>query len=583
MGLMLKKPEGEPGSAWVAITIGELAALPPRNNCAVSTDPLAGIFVAFGGILFGYDTGTISGIIAMPYWLKGFNNGHIVDGEPTLKSGDKSLIVSILSLGTFLGALTAAPTADFFGRRLGLILSTGIVFNLGVLLQTIATSQPLFIAGRFFAGYGVGLISAQGKSSPLLNGSDPRSIIFSANFIPSSRLGSLLMFRSVPLYQSETAPKWIRGTIVGAYQLAITIGLFLAAIVNNGTKDRNDSGSYRIPVAIQFAWAIILIGGLLILPETPRYLVMKGNHEKAARSFSRLRRLDPTHPSIVEELNEVRANHEYEVTLGKASYAQCFKGTVGKRLFTGCALQGLQQLSGVNFIFYYGTEYFKRAGFQNPFTIQVITNTVNVVTTFPGLYLVEKLGRRGLLLLGAVGMTISQFIVAIVGTVSGTTDLPAQRAGIAFTCIYIYFFASSWGPVAWVVTGEMFPLKVRARALSMTTATNWLLNFVIAFSTPYLVDAEFANLQSKVFFIWGCFCLIAIVFVYTFIYETKGLTLEQVDELYGVVSKAWKSKAFRPKVNFREVEGGERQMSLRELSIAQERRHSKAEVENKEV
>lgn len=310
---------------------------------------------------------------------------------------------------------------------------------------------------------------------------------------------------------------------------------------------------------------------------------MKGKHEKAARSFSRLRKLDPTHPSIVEEFNEVRANHEYEVSLGKASYAQCFKGTVGKRLFTGCALQALQQLSGVNFIFYYGTSYFKRAGFQNPFTIQIITNTVNVVSTFPGLYLVEKLGRRGLLLLGAIGMTVSQFIVAIVGTVAGTTNLPAQRAGIAFTCIYIYFFASSWGPVAWVVTGELFPLKVRARALSMTTATNWLFNFAIAYSTPYLVDEKHANLQAKVFFIWGSFCLIAIVFVWSLIYETKGLTLEQVDELYGMVSKAWQSKAFRPKVSFRDVEDGERRMSYREMSVAQERRQSKAGVVNKET
>jgi MFS transporter, SP family, sugar:H+ symporter len=310
---------------------------------------------------------------------------------------------------------------------------------------------------------------------------------------------------------------------------------------------------------------------------------MKGKEEKAAISFSRLRRLEVTHPAIVEELNEVRANHEYELTVGKASYALCFKGTVGKRLFTGCALQALQQLSGVNFIFYYGTSYFERAGFQNPFIIQVITNTVNVVSTFPGLYLVEKLGRRGLLLLGAIGMTVAQFIVAIVGTVAGTTDLPAQRVGIAFTCIYIYFFASSWGPVAWVVTGEMFPLKVRARALSITTATNWLFNFAIAYSTPYLVNEDGANLQAKVFFIWGCFCLIAIVFVWSLIYETKGLTLEQVDELYGMVSKAWQSKAFRPKVSFREVEAGERRMSMRELSIAQERRQSKATPVNKET
>lgn len=310
---------------------------------------------------------------------------------------------------------------------------------------------------------------------------------------------------------------------------------------------------------------------------------MKGKHEKAAVAFSRLRRLEPTHPAIVEELTEVQANHEYEMTVGKASYAQCFKGTVGKRLLTGCALQALQQLSGVNFIFYYGTSYFRRAGFENPFIIQVITNTVNVVSTLPGLYLVEKLGRRGLLFMGAIGMTVSQFIVAIVGTVAGTSDLPAQRAGIAFTCIYIFFFASSWGPVAWVVTGELFPLRVRSKCLSITTATNWLFNFAIAYSTPYLVNENEANLQAKVFFIWGCFCLIAIVFVYSLIYETKGLTLEQVDELYGLVSKAWKSKAFRPAVSFRDVDAGERRMSMRELSVAQERRQSQAGIATKET
>lgn len=115
-------------------------------------------------MLFGYDTGTISGILEMDYWKLLFSDGYTdADGNPAVRSGDESLIVSILSLGTFLGALTAAPTADFFGRRMGLILSTAIVFNLGVILQTAATSQPLFIAGRFFAGYGVGLISAMGK------------------------------------------------------------------------------------------------------------------------------------------------------------------------------------------------------------------------------------------------------------------------------------------------------------------------------------------------------------------------------------------------------------------------------------
>jgi MFS transporter, SP family, sugar:H+ symporter len=139
---------------------------------------------------------------------------------------------------------------------------------------------------------------------------------------------------------------------------------------------------------------------------------------------------------------------------------------------------------------YYGTQYFTNAGFKNPFITTVITNSVNVASTFPGLYMVEKMGRRNLLLFGAIGMCVCQYIVAAVGTAAGTTNMPAQNAAIAFVCIYIFFFASSWGPVAWVVTGELFPLKARAKCLSITTASNWLLNWAIAYSTPYMVDED---------------------------------------------------------------------------------------------
>ena len=134
-------------------------------------------------------------------------------------------------------------------------------------------------------------------------------------------------------------------------------------------------------------------------------------------------------------------------------------------------LQGLQQLTGVNFIFYYGTSIFQNSGIKNSFTISLITSIINVCSTFPGLYLVEKWGRRPLLLFGAIGMFVCQYIVAIVSTTSGS--LVANKVLIAFVCIYIFFFACSWGPCAWVVTGELFPLKVRAKAISMTTATNW--------------------------------------------------------------------------------------------------------------
>lgn len=143
---------------------------------------------------------------------------------------------------------------------------------------------------------------------------------------------------------------------MGSYQFSITVGLLLAAIINNATKDRNDTGCYRIPIAVQFAWAIILITGMIILPETPRYLIKNNKPEKAAKALAKIRRLPIDHPAIVDELAEVQANHDYELSIGKASYADCFKGTMGKRLLTGCLLQGLQQLTGINFIFYYGTQ-----------------------------------------------------------------------------------------------------------------------------------------------------------------------------------------------------------------------------------
>lgn len=258
--------------------------------------------------------------------------------------------------------------------------------------------------------------------------------------------------------------------------MAITIGLLLASIVGNATKNRQDTGCYRIPIAVQFAWAIILFGGLLVLPETPRFYIKKGKHAEAARALSKLRRLPADHPAVEEELAEITANHEYELSLGKASYVDCFKGNLGKRLATGCGLQALQQLTGVNFIFYYGTSFFKQSGIGNGFTISLITSCINVASTLPGLYMVEKWGRRKLLLFGAIGMAVCQLIVAGVG-LAPVENQSAQKALVAFVCIYIFFFASTWGPCAWVVTGEIFPLKVRAKSLSMTTASNWLLNW----------------------------------------------------------------------------------------------------------
>ena len=339
------------------------------------------------------------------------------------------------------------------------------------------------------------------------------------------------------MYQSECAPKSVRGMIVSAYQWMITIGLLIAGVVVNATKDRPDASCYRIPIGIQFAWAAILAGGLAVFPESPRWLIMKGREEQAQRALSRILSAPIDSPDVMEEYAEIASNLHHERSIGKSSYIDCFRnneGRYGLRMWTGIWLQALQQLSGVNFIFYYGTTFFENSGIANSFLITIATDVVNVGMTIPGMVLVDRAGRRKLLLIGAAVMCISHFIVAITGTIIGNGNPAGQKVLVAFVCIFIGAFAATWGPMAWVVTGEIYPTAIRAKAMSMSTASNWLWNFAIGYATPYMVDsgAGNANLGAKVFFIWGGFCVVCFFFVYFFIPETKGLSLEQVDILY---------------------------------------------------
>ncbi|CAF1249660.1 unnamed protein product [Rotaria sp. Silwood1] len=454
-------------------------------------------FAAFGGFLYGYDTGTISGIIDMNYFLQTFGTRQS-SGTYQLTSQDKSLIVSILSAGTFFGALLGYPSGDFLGRRWGLIIAC-LIFSIGVSFQVAATKLPLFVVGRVVAGLGVGIISC-----------------------------------IVPMYQSECAPKWIRGTIVSAYQWFITIGLLVAAIANNGTKDIQSYACYQIPIGIQLIWAAILSVGMFFLPESPRYLVMKGHIDRAYQSQAKLNWSTVDDQNVDTDIKQIIANRELMSKYGSGTYVDCFKMGPQKNLLrtlVGIFLQAWQQLTGINFIFYYGTYFFHSSGIKQPFLITIVTNIINVGMTIPGMLLMDKLGRRKILIIGAGGMLVCEYIIAIIGTIVGQSNETAQKTLISFVCIYIAFFASSWGPTAWVVTGELFPLAIRAKCMSLSSASNWLWNFALGYATPYMVDPDKGNMGSKVFFVWGSACVGCLLFAIFCIWETKGLSLEQIDYL----------------------------------------------------
>jgi len=388
----------------------------------------------------------------------------------------------------------------------------------------------LLVAGRLIAGFGVGFVSA-----------------------------------IIILYMSEIAPKKVRGAIVSGYQFCITIGILLASCVDYGTQNYTDSGSYRIPIAIQMLWAIILAAGLFFLPDSPRYYVKRGKIDIAASVLARLRGQSVDSEYIQQELAEIVANHEYELQLIPQgsyfnSWLQCFTGGLSnsssnlRRTILGASLQMMQQWTGINFIFYFGTTFFQALGtISNPFLISLVTTLVNVCSTPISFWAIEKIGRRPLLIWGAVGMFVCEFIVAIIGVTDGGNP-SAIKAMISFICIYIFFFATTWGPGAWVVIGEIFPLPIRSRGVGIATASNWLWNCIIAVITPYMVGTDRGNLGARVFFIWGSLCVLCWIYAYLLIPETKGLTLEQVDRMMEETTPRTSSK-WKPTTTFAQEMG----------------------------
>ncbi|KIX05214.1 uncharacterized protein Z518_06086 [Rhinocladiella mackenziei CBS 650.93] len=518
-------------------------------------------FASFGGIFFGYDSGYINGVNGAPEFIR------IIEGPnaTALSSPHSSLIVSILSCGTFFGAIIAGDVADFIGRKWTVIYGC-LIYMFGVILQ-MATGQGhglgLIVSGRLIAGIGVGFESA-----------------------------------IVILYMSEICPRKVRGALVAGYQFCITVGILLASCVVYGTKNRPDTGSYRIPIAIQFAWALILGGGLLFLPDSPRYYVKRGKLEKAIESLSRLRGQPPDSEYIQVEVAEIVANDEYEREMIPSSgwfssWLNCFKGGLWhqksnlRRTILGTSLQMMQQWTGINFIFYYSTPFLQSTGaITNPFLISLIFNLVNVCSTPVSFYTVEKFGRRPLLIWGAFGMLVCEFIVAIVGVTVGfnkthinaagdtrANNISAVNAQISFIAIYIFFFASTWGPGAWIVIGEIFPLPIRSRGVGLSTASNWLWNTIIAVITPYMVGEDKGNLRSSVFFIWGGLCTAAFVYAYFLVPETKGLSLEQIDKMMEESTPRTSSK-WKPTKTFADQMGNEAGILNKELAADVERKGS---------
>ncbi|KAG5417045.1 HXT5 [Candida metapsilosis] len=456
------------------------------------------VLIAFGGFVFGFDTGTISGFVNMDDFKRRFGQQKS-DGTYYFSNVRTGLIIAMFNAG------------------LSIVMSM-LIYIVGIIVQ-ISSSDKWYqiMIGRILTGLAVGTLSVV-----------------------------------CPLFISEVSPKHLRGTLVCCFQLMVTMGIFLGYCTTYGTKESySDSREWRIPLGLCFAWALFLAGGMVGMPESPRYLIGKDRIDKAKASLAKTNKVSEEDPALLKEARLIQAGVERERLAGKAGWMTLITGKprIFERVVVGALCQGLQQLTGNNYFFYYSTTIFKAIGLNDSFETSIIIGVINFASTFLGIYLIEKMGRRSCLLYGSIGMSVCFLIYSLLGTQSlyidgpdGPTRQASGRALIFITCLFIFIFASTWAGGVYSIVSELYPLKVRSKAIGVASAANWIFGFLISFFTSFITQAIHFY-YGFVFF--GCL-VFSIFFAYFMVYETKGLSLEDVDELYQSGIPAWKSSGWTP-------------------------------------
>lgn len=442
-------------------------AVPPRTTRLVY---LISVIAAIGGFLFGYDTGVISG--ALLFIEKDFTLSPFVEG----------VVVSAILVGAFLGAFGCGPLSDRIGRRRSIVV-LAVIFLVGSVLAATSVSVPMLIGARVVLGIGVG--------------------------------GASVL---VPVYISEAAPPHLRGRLVSVNQLLLTVGI-LAAYLTNALFDYN--GGWRWMFALGAVPAAVLALGILPLPETPRWLVEEGRRDEALQVLHRLRD-DRTAERELAEIDEIRQEEQEEQT----SWRDLLQPWVRPALIAGIGVSVFGQAGGINTVIYYAPKILQGAGLGSSSAIlaTVGIGAVNVVMTVVGMSLVDKAGRRLLLMVGFAVMAVCLGVlgVALGGKVSGATGV------IAIICLLVYIaaFAVSVGVVVFVLPSEIYPLRIRGAAMSATLMCNWGMNFLVALTFLSLLNGLGASLT---FWLYAFVCVLGLGYAIKLVPETKGRSLEDIE------------------------------------------------------
>ncbi len=468
---------------------GSLKAVDQSTVSAHSYVIMLSAVAALGGFLFGFDSAVINGTVdalAATFGTRAATTGFAV--------------ASVL-VGCAFGAFTAGRVADIYGRRPTMVLNA-VIFLISAFATGAAPSAGFFIASRLLGGVGIGAASVL-----------------------------------APMYISEVAPAAIRGRLASLQQMAIVLGLFFAFLSNDVLA--KIAGGARATLWLNFpAWrwmfwmeavpaVAFLIGGLFI-PESPRYLVARGRKDDARKVFARI---GGDGDALVRQVEQgLRGEHRPRLSDVLVSGSHRLASVV----WVGVGLAVFQQLVGINIIFYFGEVLWKAAGATEQWAlrINILTGLVNILATIPAIVLIDRVGRKPLLLAGSIGMAVTLGVMAFVFGSAGTgpdgkplLTHGGAIAGLTAANLYIVAFAMSWGPVMWVLLGEMFPPRMRGAALAVSGASNWAANFAV--TVTFLPLMGVAGLSGA----YGLYALCAaasIFFVWKAVNETKGKTLEQM-------------------------------------------------------
>jgi MFS transporter, SP family, galactose:H+ symporter len=424
---------------------------------------------ALGGLLFGYDTGVISGAILF------------INKDFSLSTRLQEFTISVVLIGCIGGSAIAGTVADAIGRRLTL-LTAGVIFLAGALLSALAPGETTLLAGRFVVGIGIGFSSVVS-----------------------------------PLYISEVAPANVRGALVSLYQFAITVGILGAYVVDYAFAQAE---AWRWMLGFAVIPSLILIGGMIFMPESPRYLFKIGHDSRARDELQRI----ADHPADSER--EERSILE-SLKLKSAGFSVFKAPAVRLALFIGVSLALLQQVTGINTVIYYGPQIFQMAGISSAtasILAQSLVGTVNVVMTLIAIFFVDRVGRKPLLYIGLAGMFAALTALAVA---FAQTHLSGSLGTIALWSMMLYVgcFAFSLGPIVWLLISEIFPLPARGLGMSISTLANWVGNFLV--SQFFLTMIEKLG-RPVTFLVYAALCVVTIVFVRAMVPETKRELLEAI-------------------------------------------------------